>query len=223
MKVKLIAYTPNAVEVCASAGRGCYSDKSSATIMGQEKWNAEKTLKNIIGYGHYSVLEHASFTFSIEGVSRALTHQLVRHRIASFSQQSQRYVNMKDCNFVTPKSINNNSDALKIYTDAVEQLEHAYDDLIKLGVNQEDARYILPNACETNITMTMNARELLHFFELRCCTRAQWEIRMLANEMLKQCKQVYPVIFEKAGATCERGYCNEGAKSCGKLASKVFK
>lgn len=213
MKVKLLAYTQNADAICAASGNSCYSDKSSADLI--DTIDAGKTLSRIVGMGHHSVIEHAVFTFSVEGVSRALTHQLVRHRVASFSQQSQRYVSMDVPSFVTPHSVENNKDALKIYDDTMKVIWDAYRGLEKMGIKPEDARYLLPNGCTTNITITMNARELLHFFSLRCCERAQWEIREMAEEMLRLCREVSPIIFSKAGPGCVRGSCPEGKKSCG--------
>ncbi len=213
MKVKLLAYTQNADAICAASGNSCYSEKSSADLI--DTIDAGKTLSHIVGMGHNSVIEHAVFTFSVEGVSRALTHQLVRHRVASFSQQSQRYVSMDVPSFVTPHSVENNERALKIYKDTMKAIWEAYRDLEKIGIKPEDARYLLPNGCTTNITITMNARELLHFFSLRCCERAQWEIREMAEEMLRLCREVSPVIFSKAGPGCVRGSCPEGKKSCG--------
>ena len=211
MIVKLLSYTDNAVELCASAGRTCYSDKPAHKIIG--KGSPEKTLKPIIEMGHHSVIEHAVYTFSISGVSRALSHQLVRHRIASFSQQSQRYVSMEDVEYVIPPAIRSNPQALKTYNDVLNKIRDAYTDISKI-VPQEDARYILPNATPTNIVVTMNARSLLNFFSLRCCNRAQWEIRELAEKMLIECKKVTSVIFDNAGAPCKRGVCPEGDKSC---------
>ena len=136
--------------------------------------------------GHHSVIEHAVFTFSVEGVSRALTHQLVRHRVASFSQQSQRYVSMDSATYVTPHTIEGNADAEKLFDSVMDDIWDAYKKLEGMGIPAEDARYLLPNGCTTNITITMNARELLHFFSLRCCNRAQWEIREMADQMLLQ-------------------------------------
>lgn len=211
MKVVLLSYTDNAVEICASAGKSCYSDLPADELIGTG--NPEKTLSSIIDMGHLSVIEHAVYTFSVSGVSRALSHQLVRHRIASFSQQSQRYVSMTDAEYVIPSTIKGNPRALKTYKDTMDRIWDAYAD-ISLIAPEEDARYILSNACTTNITITMNARTLLHFFSLRCCNRAQWEIRELAEEMLRLCKEVSPIIFKKAGAPCINGVCPEGTKSC---------
>lgn len=212
MKVELLSHTPNADSICAAAGRSCYSERSSAELLDMS--DPEKTLGKIVGMGHHSVIEHAVFSFSVEGVSRALTHQLVRHRIASFSQQSQRYVPLKDPTFVTPDTIKDDPEALRLYEDTMDEIWKVYSKLSE-KIPAEDARYILPNGCTTNITITMNARELLHFFSLRCCERAQWEIRDMAERMLTLCKDVSPVIFRDAGPPCVRGPCPEGKLSCG--------
>lgn len=213
MIVKLLAYTRDADEVCAAAGRSCYSEEPAHYLLGTG--DAEKSLSRIVGMGHHSVIEHASFTFSVEGVSRALTHQLVRHRIASFSQQSQRYVSLNEPTYVVPITVSGDPDREKVYKDTMDTIWNAYGRLMELGVPPEDARYLLPNGCTTNITITMNARELLHFFSLRCCNRAQWEIRMMADEMQRLCREVSPTIFALAGPPCIRGPCPEGKKSCG--------
>jgi thymidylate synthase (FAD) len=213
MIVKLLAYTQNADAICAAAGKSCYSERSSADLLGSQ--DPEKTLNAIVGMGHYSVIEHATFTFSVEGVSRALTHQLVRHRIASFSQQSQRYVSLNEPTYVIPETVRSDPELMAIYTSTMEQIWKAYTEMEK-KIPSEDARYVLPNGCTTNITITMNARELLHFFSLRCCNRAQWEIRELAENMLALCKEVSPTIFKNAGPPCVKGPCPEGKLSCGK-------
>ena len=212
MKVELLAYTPDADRICAAAARSCYSDRPSKELL--EDIDPEKTLSQTVGMGHHSVIEHAVFTFSVSGVSRALTHQLVRHRIASFSQQSQRYVSMDEPGYVTPPSISSDAKLLEMYERSMDQVWEIYR---KLGdsVPAEDARYVLPNACTTNITITMNARELLHFLKLRCCNRAQWEIREMAERMLEICRSVSPTIFADAGAPCVSGPCPEGKLSCG--------
>lgn len=159
-----------------------------------------------------------TFTFAIEGVSRVLTHQLVRHRIASYSQQSQRYVKEHDFETIVPPSIAKNPAAKAKFDALMAEIQDLYNEFTAAGVLAEDARYILPNATETKIVCTFNARSLLNFFSLRCCTRAQWEIRALANEMLRQVKDVAPVIFENAGPTCvSEGVCHEGEMSCGRL------
>lgn len=214
MKVTLLACTQNADAICAAAGNSCYSESSSADILGNI--DSEKVLSRIVGMGHHSVIEHAVFTFSVEGVSRALTHQLVRHRVASFSQQSQRYVSLDSASYVTPHTVEADPGASKVFDETMEAIWEAYRRLEEMGIPPEDARYLLPNGCTTNITITMNARELLHFFSLRCCNRAQWEIREMADRMLEICREQSPVIFRDAGPPCIRGPCPEGKKSCGK-------
>ena len=213
MNVTLLACTPGADAICAAAGRSCYSERPSADLL--EEGGAEKALSRIVGMGHHSVVEHAVFTFSVEGVSRALTHQLVRHRIASFSQQSQRYVPLMEPTYVVPPTVAADPAALELYEGAVRAVWEAYGRLAG-AVPAEDARYLLPNGCTTNITVTMNARELLHFFSLRCCGRAQWEIRELAERMLAICTEASPAIFRDAGPPCARGPCPEGRLSCGR-------
>ncbi len=214
MIVKLLAYTQNADAICAAAGNSCYSERPSFEIV--EDIDSDKVLSRIVGMGHHSVIEHAVFTFSVEGVSRALTHQLVRHRVASFSQQSQRYVSMRSPTYVTPHTVEADEDAERIFDETMSAIWDAYSRLEAMGIPAEDARYLLPNGCTTNITITMNARELLHFFSLRCCNRAQWEIREMADRMLELCLEVSPVIFRDAGPPCVRGPCPEGKLSCGK-------
>ena len=213
MKVRLLACTQNADAICAAAGNSCYSERPSADIVGDI--DSEKVLGKIVGMGHHSVIEHAVFTFSVEGVSRALTHQLVRHRVASFSQQSQRYVSLDQPTYVTPHTVESSPEARRVFDETMEVIWKAYRDLEAMGIPAEDARYLLPNGCTTNITVTMNARELLHFFSLRCCNRAQWEIREMADQMLEICREVSPVIFKTAGPPCVRGPCPEGKLSCG--------
>jgi len=213
LKVKLLRYTADAELLCGTAA--LTSTKSGSPSETLEKMNmetAKRIIKRVTGYGHVSVIEHASFTFSIEGVSRVMTHQLVRHRIASFTQQSQRYVTYDTLEkYVTPPSITNTAEAQKIFDKTLEKISETYQTLLKLGIKKEDARFILPNAAKTNIIVTMNARELRHFFNLRCCTRSQWEIREVAIEMLKQAKKTAPALFENAGPSCvELGYCPEG-------------
>lgn len=213
MKVTLLAYTKDADAVCAAAGKSCYSERSSEELLGQG--DPSKTLGRIVGMGHHSVIEHATFTFSVEGVSRSLTHQLVRHRVASFSQQSQRYVSLKEPTYVVPDTVRGDPECMGIYEEIMSSIWEAYNRLAE-RIPPEDARYVLPNGCTTNITITMNARELLHFFDLRCCNRAQWEIRQMADEMVRLCKKVSPTIFADAGPPCVRGKCPEGSLSCGR-------
>ena len=222
LKVTLIAHTPNPEKTCALAARTCYSGEEMDVLqqLVEEKDQAA-FLKRILASGHLSVLEHASFTFAIQGVSRALLAQVTRHRIASFSVQSQRYVSLADgFGYIIPPRIRDlGEDAVAEFKKQMDTMQIWYQQWQeKLGKGEgsnEDARFVLPNACETHITMTMNARELLHFFSLRCCNRAQWEIRAMAREMLRLCKQAAPVIFEKAGPGCLLGPCPEGGKSCG--------
>ncbi|WP_400234387.1 FAD-dependent thymidylate synthase [Methanomethylophilus alvi] len=213
MIVRLLAHTPDADRICAAAAHSCYSEDSAADLL--ETVDPAKMLRHVIGMGHHSVIEHAVFTFSVEGVSRALTHQLVRHRIASFSQQSQRYVRLSEPTYVVPETVKRDPEAMKVYEETMDGIWDSYSKLIGIGIPAEDARYVLPNGCTTNITITMNARELLHFFSMRCCNRAQWEIREMADEMLRLCKEVSPVIFSDAGPACIRGPCPEGKKTCG--------
>ncbi len=213
MIVRLLAHTPDADRICAAAAHSCYSEDSAADLL--ETVDPAKMLRHVMGMGHHSVIEHAVFTFSVEGVSRALTHQLVRHRIASFSQQSQRYVRLSEPTYVVPETVKRDPEAMKVYEETMDGIWDSYSKLIGMGIPAEDARYVLPNGCTTNITITMNARELLHFFSMRCCNRAQWEIREMADEMLRLCKEVSPVIFSDAGPACIRGPCPEGKKTCG--------
>jgi len=213
LKVELLSYTADAELLCGAAALTSTKSGSPSEIFEKiDLETAKRIIKRVTGYGHVSVVEHASFTFSIEGVSRAMTHQLVRHRIASYTQQSQRYVAYDTLEkYVTPQSITNNAEAKKIFDETLEKISETYQKLLKLGVPKEDARFILPNAAKTNIIVTMNARELRHFFNLRCCTRSQWEIREVATEMLKQAKKTAPALFENAGPSCvELGYCPEG-------------
>jgi len=218
--VTLIEHTPNPEQTVALAARLCYSPSSINDLRSKlEASDIEAFLDKIMSLGHHSVLEHASFTFGIEGISRVTTHQLVRHRIASFSQQSQRYVSHKeDFTSIMPDTIAQNPDAREIFAFMSETVHKAYTQLIAIGIPAEDARYILPNATETKIIMTMNARELLHFFSLRCCQRAQWEIRQMSIEMLRLVKVLAPAIFREAGPGCVGGSCPEGRFCCGQTA-----
>jgi len=213
LKVKLLRYTADAELLCGTAAQTTIkSGKPSEILEKIDSETAKRKIKTVTGYGHASVIEHASFTFSLEDVSRAMTHQLVRHRIASYTQQSQRYVTYDTLEkYVTPPSITDNDEAKKTFDDTLEKISETYQKLLKIGIPKEDARFILPNAAKTNIIVTMNARELRHFFNLRCCARAQWEIIEIAVEMLKQAKKAAPALFENCGPTCvELGYCTEG-------------
>lgn len=241
MKVKIIAHTPNPEAVVASAAKLCYSKVGVDEI--QENLTEdgiEKFVSMLSTIGHHSPLEHCTFTFAVEGISRACSHQLVRHRIASYSQQSQRYVKLDKFDYIIPTAIENNEFAKDIFLNAMEQDQKAYNGIVEELMNEyiassgytlasipkneynkleklaiEDARYVFPNACETKIVFTMNVRTLMNFFTHRCCDRAQWEIRDLANEMLIQVKEIAPTLFKKAGASCVRGKCPEGSMSCG--------
>lgn len=231
MKVKILSHTPNLESVIAASGRLCYSKVGVDGILEKStEEDNERFVKMLADMGHESPLEHVSFTFAVEGISRACSHQLVRHRIASYSQQSQRYVDLEETfDYIIPPSIkgtdfesdykNMNEMIFNFYELLSEALEMRYihRGMVKREANKkaiEDARYILPNACETKLVFTMNVRTLLHFFEKRCCSRAQWEIRDMANEMLKQCRKISPILFDNAGPTCNRGYCTEGSMSC---------
>jgi len=227
MKVALLQYTPDPERTVALAARLCYSPSTIGEL--QDRLSAADItafLDKIMSLGHQSVLEHISFSFGIEGISRACSHQLVRHRMASYSQQSQRYVTFKgDESHVVPDSIAAVPARLAVYEEALVACAAAYRKLVNDGVPAEDARFVLPNASETRIMVTMNARELLHFFELRCCERAQWEIRAMAVEMLRLVKPLAPTIFRAAGPGCLGGPCPEGTMTCGKIGDvrKAFK
>ena len=203
MKVTLITSTANAEELCGQAAAVSTNSK-----------NPESALRHSLESGHMSILEHAVFTFKIEGLSRVALAQLTRHRLASFVVQSQRYVKLNEPAMVIPESMANSEFYVEVKGIMAEASE-LYRRMVEAGIPCEDARYVLPQAVETDLVMTMNARELLHFFSLRTCNRAQWEIRKVADEMLKICRQVAPVIFEKAGPGCVRGHCPE-KKPCGK-------
>lgn len=229
--VRLVAYTPHPDRLIAMAAKLCYAEETSRLIESppddHEVGHFVRLLRDM---GHMSPIEHAVFTFYIEGVSRAMTHQLVRHRIASYSQRSQRYVPHHQFDYVIPPQLmgkririnGRDEDAVSYFRETMEILAERYRLLNEaLGgegeSSQQDARYVLPNACETKIFVTMNARELLHFFEERLCLRAQWEIRSVADRMLDLVRQVCPSVFEGAGPKCIRyRRCPEGKMSCGK-------
>ncbi len=243
MKVELLTYTPDADKTVAAAAKLCYAKSDIAGLL--DNLTPEKTesfLDLLTSLGHESPIEHASFTFGIEGVSRALLAQITRHRIASFSVQSQRYVSKCDFEFITPPEIEAVPEAKEEFLQAMAEDAEHYESIrqklikahtktfveqgkdekeaVKLAEKKanEDARFVLPNACDTKIIMTMNTRSLYNFFTLRCCDRAQWEIRELATQMLILCKQAAPLLFKHAGPGCVRGRCTEGAMSCGKAA-----
>ena len=217
MHVELLYHTPDPERAVATAARLCYAPVGATELM--ESLSPEqirKVLETIMGSGHFSTLEHASYTFAIDGVSRALTHQLVRHRLASYNQQSQRYVKYKNgLDVIKPDSIAADKQANALFDDMMAKCVETYQAFLEAGIPAEDARYVLPNAAETKIVVTMNIRELMHFFNLRCCNRAQWEIRDLAWKMLELARPTAPFIFQKAGPGCVRGACTEGKMTCG--------
>ncbi len=215
MNVKLIGFTPNPEKLPAMAAKLTHSKTKPEELDESSTEELDAILKQVMSLGHTSVIEHASFTFAISDVSRSLTHQLVRHRIASYAQQSQRYVNLNEPNYVIPPKIAQDKNMKKAYDETMAKIWEQYNKLLDLKIPAEDSRYVLPNAACTNIIVTMNARSLLNFFELRCCQHAQWEIRALANKMLQMVKKVAPTIFKNAGPACKsRGICPEGKKDC---------
>lgn len=224
LKVILLRATPDPDEIVALGARLCYAQADVETLKERVETNDQRAyVARVMERGHLSVTEHASFTFAVEGVSRALLAQLTRHRVASFSVQSQRYVSMADgFDYVIPPSIS----ALGEEQEFIRQMEtmHAWycqwqEKLGGAGESaNEDARFVLPNAAATRLVVTMNARELMHFFSLRCCERAQWEIREMAWQMLALCRQAAPALFEHAGPACVSGACPEGKNTCGRTA-----
>lgn len=239
-KVTLLAYTPEPEKLVAAAAKLCYSSSSPQTLMdGLTPEKTESFLEMLQTIGHESPIEHVSFTFGIEGVSRSLLAQITRHRIASYSVQSQRYVREKDFQYVTPPEIAAIPEALELYEQTMAQIGESYDRLAAMlkqkhtetlmagGMEEkaaarkaekmaiEDARFVLPNACDTQMVVTMNARSLYNFFRHRCCNRAQWEIREVAYQMLALVHEVAPTLFQNAGAPCICGNCPEGKMSCG--------
>lgn len=241
-KVTLIAYTPDPERLVASSAKLCYSPASISDLMdGLDEEKTVSFLHMLSDFGHQSPIEHISFTFGIEGVSRSLLAQITRHRIASFSVQSQRYVKERQFSFVTPPQIAEDEEASALYQQAMQSAHETYlklsdilqqknyQKMIAEGMDEkkaktasekkaiEDARFVLPNACDTKMILTMNARSLLNFFRLRCCNRAQWEIRDVATQMLALVKPIAPTIFEKAGPGCVSGPCPEGKMSCLKM------
>jgi thymidylate synthase (FAD) len=241
MKVKLLTYTPEPEKYIATAAKLCYAASDVDTLLdGLTEEKIASFVDMLASIGHESPIEHVSFTFAVEGISRACSHQLVRHRIASFSQQSQRYVKFGSFDYVIPPAVKNDEQALALYNEQMNSAAQSYEKLSEIltkkytaefmsaGLDEksaslkaqkkaiEDARFVLPNACETKIIVTMNARSLMNFFRLRCCNRAQWEIRAVAHEMLKCVSEVAPNLFKNAGPSCVRGGCTEGKMSCGK-------
>lgn len=243
MNVKLLAYTPEPERTVACAAKLCYSAADIGTVMdGLTEEKTSSFLDMLTEIGHESPIEHASFTFGVEGVSRSLLAQLTRHRLASYSVQSQRYVKESAFEFVVPPEIASVPEAKREFLLAMEEDQRHYERLAELlqrkhetaflaeGLSEkeakrraekkaiEDARFVLPNACATKLICTMNARELMNFFAHRCCNRAQWEIRELATEMLREVRAAAPRLFQKAGPPCLRGACPEGKMSCGRAA-----
>jgi thymidylate synthase (FAD) len=224
--VKLLEVTQNAAALMYAACRQCYSTQSAGDIFDEAAGapqEREAFIKKIIASGHESPLEHAKFTFAVEGVSRALTHQLVRHRVASYSQQSQRYVKATDFDYIIPPSIEKDEVLKKEFLRIMKEIQVSYSALLERfkengqsgELANQDARFVLPQAAETKIVITMNCRELLHFFKYRCCSRAQWEIRNMADTMLEICRKELSCVFVDAGAKCVHlGYCPEGEKFC---------
>ncbi len=243
LKVKLLSHTPDAEKLIATAAKLCYSSSDIESLRdGLTDEKVESFIDMLVSIGHESVVEHVSFTFGVEGISRACSHQLVRHRIASYSQKSQRYVSENGFEFITPPSVAEHPEAKSEYDRIISEITESYEKLAALltekhasefmaqGMDEksarskasklanEDARFVLPNACETKIVVTMNVRSLFNFFRHRCCNRAQWEIRAVANEMLRQCLEVAPHIFANAGPSCvAEGKCPEGKMTCGKI------
>ena len=226
LNVVLLRHTPEPEEVVAMAAKLCYSPAGVEEL--KEKIEAKDQaafVEKLATIGHLSPIEHVSFTFGIEGISRACSHQLVRHRVASYSQQSQRYVREEQFDYVIPPSIKHDPAFVKEFERCMDEAQANYTKVLKrleeLGykgeAGQQDARYLLPNAAETKIVVTMNARELLHFFRVRCCNRAQWEIREMAGQMLALVKKAAPTIFGKAGPGCLYASCPEGKMTCGKI------
>ena len=242
MKVNLLCHTPNPEKTIAAAARLCYSNSGADELFdGMTEEKASDYVAMLERLGHESPLEHVTFTFTIEGVSRAFLAQITRHRIASYSVQSQRYVNKEGhFDFILPPAIEENEEALEEYNKIMDLCAESYhklteilrkkaaDELVAEGKNEEeawklaekkaieDARFVLPNACDTRIIMTMNVRSLNNFFRLRCCNRAQWEIREVAIAMLREVRAVCPLLFGRSGPSCLWGACAEGEYTCGK-------
>lgn len=242
MNVTLLTHTSNPERMVAAAAKLCYSGTTIDELMdGLDDEKNAAFVEMLAGLGHESPIEHASFTFAIEGVSRALLAQITRHRIASFSVQSQRYVEANGFAGVVPPAVADSPEAHAVFEGAMRHAEQAYRDIAGILLEKheralldtgeppksarakaeklaiEDARFVLPNACETKMIVTMNARSLLNFFRLRCCNRAQWEIRAVADRMLALVRGAAPSLFAKAGPPCLRGACGEGRMSCGRI------
>jgi len=229
LHVELLAYTPNAQEIVALAAKLCYSSAGIDSLkQGIQSNDQDKFITKLTEMGHLSPVEHVLFTFGVEGVSRSLLAQITRHRIASFSVKSQRYVSERSkgkdiFNYVIPANIERlGHEYIERFSSQMATMQKWYDEwLVILGngkeSSKEDARFVLPNACETKFIVSMNARELMHFFNLRCCNRAQWEIRNLAKQMLVKVLEVAPALFSNAGPSCVSGSCPENSFSCGRM------
>lgn len=227
LKVILLRHTPEPEETVAMAAKLCYSPADITSLKSRIEAKDQKSfVDRLVKMGHMTPIEHPSFTFAIEGISRACSHQLVRHRIASYSQQSQRYVSEEaGFDYVIPPVIKEDKELKRSFVTFMKEAQNTYNNMVKKlnekGIKGEsanqDARFVLPNAAETKIMVTMNARELLHFFRQRCCNRAQWEIRRMAGEMLGLVKKMAPTIFQKAGPGCLYAPCPEGEYTCGKI------
>ena len=227
VKVILLSHTPNPEATVAMAAKLCYSPADISSLKGKIEAKDQKAfVEKLVKIGHMTPIEHASFTFAIEGISRACSHQLVRHRLASYSQQSQRYVSEEaGFDYIIPPTIKEDKELKKAFITFMKDAQKAYNTMVvklnEKGIKGEsanqDARFLLPNAAETKIMVTMNARELLHFFRQRCCNRAQWEIRIMSEQMLKLVKKTAPTIFHKAGPGCLHAPCPEGDFTCGKI------
>lgn len=217
LSVHLLSFTPDPDRTVAAAARLCYSDASAEHLLVElEREKISGFLKHLRRSGHMSPFEHASFTFALNGISRICSHQLVRHRVASYSQQSQRYVAMTDPDMVMPPSVASDPRLKERFQSLVAECHDAYRQFIACGIPREDARYVLPHGWQTRLVMTMNARELHHFFRLRMCRRAQWEIRELARRMLLLVRPEAPLLFDVAGPDClVGGECRE-ATPCGR-------
>lgn len=226
LKVMLVSYSPEPEKTISAAARLCYSQADAEDILLKVGDSDQQDfLEKLTAVGHLSPVEHASFTFVVEGISRACSHQLVRHRLASYSQQSQRYVNETEFDYLIPPSIKEDGEMRALFEKTMKDIQQSYayfaNRLVQKGCSmesaREDARFVLPNATETKIMITMNARELLHFFRQRLCNRAQWEIRAMALAMLKLVKPIAPTIFRHSGPPCLKGKCPEGSRTCGKI------
>ena len=241
-KVTLLAYTPDPEKTVAGAAKLCYSASSIEDLYdGLTEEKVSSFVDMLASFGHASPIEHASFTFGIEGVSRSLLAQITRHRIASYSVKSQRYVKEGEFEYVTPPEVAADEDVLEVYKESMRAAQDAYDKIAQVLTEKhkkefmaegkdektaarlaskkaiEDARFVLPNACETKMVVTMNARSLQNFFNHRCCNRAQWEIHEVADQMLKLVYGVAPNLFKNSGPSCVSGACPEGSMTCGKI------